>query len=76
MFEAGNSFEHEIVRAGHYPEARSENKGNEPEGLEVGRNGGRTYLFVASERANVVGVYDVSGRDAGVPPAAADGDRP
>ena len=60
-FEAGNSFEHEIVRAGHYPEARSENKGHEPEGLEVGRYRGRTYLFVASERANVVGVYDVSG---------------
>ena len=36
-YEAGNAFEHEIVRAGHYPEARSENKGNEPEGLEVGR---------------------------------------
>ena len=32
------SFEHEIVRAGHYPEARSENKGNEPEGLEVGHD--------------------------------------
>ena len=61
-FEAGNSFEHQIVRAGHYPEARSENKGNEPEGLEVGHYRGRTYLFVASERANVVGVYDVSGR--------------
>ena len=65
-YEAGNAFEHEIVRAGHYPEARSENKGNEPEGLEVGRFGGRTYLFVASERANVVGVYDVTGRPAAV----------
>ena len=61
-FEAGNAFEHEIVRAGHYPESRSENKGNEPEGLEVGRHRGRTYLFVASERADAVGVYDVSGR--------------
>lgn len=61
-YESGSAFEHEIVRAGHYPEARSENKGNEPEGLEVGRYGGRTYLFVASERANVVGVYDVSDR--------------
>ena len=54
------------------PRGRSENKGNEPEGLEVGRIDGRTYLFVASERANVVGVYDVSGTHAGVPAAAAD----
>lgn len=59
-YEAGNSFEHAIMRAGHYPEARSENKGNEPEGLEVARWRGKTYLFVASERANIVGVYDVS----------------
>lgn len=59
-YEAGNSFEHAIVRAGHYPEGRSENKGVEPEGLEVGRYHGRTYLFVASERANIVGVYDIT----------------
>jgi hypothetical protein len=56
-YEAGNRFEHEVVRAGHYPEARSENKGVEPEGLEVGTIRGVTYLFVGSERANVVGVY-------------------
>ena len=37
---------------GHYPEARSENKGVEPEGLEVGRASATApYLFVASERA-------------------------
>lgn len=56
-----------VARACHhadrcYPEARSANKGVEPEGLEVGRWGGRTLLFVAAERANVVGVYDVSRR--------------
>lgn len=59
-WESGASFEHEIVRAGHYPEARSENKGNEPEGLEVASIAGRKYLLVGSERANAVGVYDVS----------------
>lgn len=61
--ELGNEVEHELVRAGHYPEARSENKGVEPEGLEVGRYGGRTLLLVGAERANAVVVYDVtSGR--------------
>lgn len=60
-YESGARFEHEVVRAGHYPEARSENKGNEPEGVEVGTFGGRTYLFIGSERANVVGVYELKG---------------
>lgn len=59
-YDAGASFEHAVVRAGHYPEGRSENKGNEPEGLEVAHWRGRTFLFVASERANIVGVYDVT----------------
>ena len=69
-YESGASFEHEIVRAGHFPQARAANKGNEPEGLEVAEVGGRTLLLVGSERANVVGVYDVGGRDAEVPPAS------
>jgi Esterase-like activity of phytase len=63
-YESGSSFEHEVARVGHYPEARSANKGSEPEGLEVGKFGGRTLLFVGAERADVVGVYDVTGRGA------------
>jgi Esterase-like activity of phytase len=59
-YESGASFEHEVIRHGHYPEARSENKGSEPEGVEFGVFDGRPLLFVGSERANVVGVYDVS----------------
>ena len=59
-YESGASLEHEVIRHGHYPEARSENKGVEPEGVEVGVFGGRTLLFVAAERANVVAVYDVT----------------
>jgi hypothetical protein len=59
-YELGSAFEHEIVRAGHYPEGRSGNKGSEPEGLAVGIFGSRKLLFVGSERANVVGVYDVT----------------
>lgn len=59
-YEAGNSFEHEVVRAGHFPQGRAANKGSEPEGLEVTKIGDRTYLFVGAERANVVGVYDVT----------------
>ena len=46
LFESGASFEHEIVRAGHYPDKRSGKKGAEPEGLEVARFGDETYILV------------------------------
>jgi hypothetical protein len=59
-YESHESFEHWLVRAGHYNESRSENKGCEPEAVETGEYGGRTLLFVGSERCNVVGVYDVT----------------
>ncbi|MCA9454408.1 MAG: hypothetical protein KC584_17560, partial [Nitrospira sp.] len=38
-FTSGHSMEHLMARIGHYPEARSENKGNEPEGIEYGDYG-------------------------------------
>lgn len=61
LFESGASFEHEVVRIGHYPEKRSGKKGAEPEGLEVGTFNGQTYIFVMSERGSVVGVYKDTG---------------
>ena len=59
-YESYESFEHWLVSAGHYNESRSENKGCEPESVETGHFGGRTLLFVGSERCNAVGVYDVT----------------
>jgi len=64
LFESGNSFEHQVIATGHYPDKRSGKKGNEPEGLEVARFGEETYIFVLSERASVIGVY----RDTGAAP--------
>ncbi|SBS26969.1 hypothetical protein MAQ5080_00686 [Marinomonas aquimarina] len=61
LFESGASFEHEVIRVGHYPEKRSGKKGAEPEGLEVGTFNGQTYIFVMSERGSVVGVYKDTG---------------
>jgi hypothetical protein len=60
-YDSGTEFEHAVARAGHYPEGRSANKGTEPEGLAVGTIAQTPYLFVASERGNLVAAYDISG---------------
>lgn len=57
--DAGSTLEHAAIRLGHYPEHRSENKGNEPENVAAGRYGSQRYLFVGSERANLVFVHRV-----------------
>ncbi|MBP0614220.1 esterase-like activity of phytase family protein [Jiella mangrovi] len=62
-YESGPAYEYELIRAGHYPDKRSDAKGIEPEGLEVATFGGKTLAFVLSERGSTVGVYDVSEGD-------------
>lgn len=59
VFESG-SLDHIAIRLGHYPDRRSGNKGNEPENVEYAMFGGKPYLFVNSERASLVYVYDVT----------------
>lgn len=39
---------------------RSDNKGPEPEGIEIGRVAGRTYAFVGLERVGGIVVYDIT----------------
>ena len=61
LFTSGNSNDLLTARLGHYPEGRSENKGNEPENVAFARFGNKNHLFVGSERANVVFVYEIKG---------------
>ena len=60
IHESGTSFEHALVEVGHYPDQRSENKGVEPEGMEVAIFGGVPMMFLLAERASMVGVYDMT----------------
>lgn len=60
VYTSGSEMEWWTARIGHYPEERSENKGNEPEGILYKKFGDIEYLFVLSERSSVVFVYDVS----------------
>jgi len=62
LFESGAAFEHEAIRVGHYPDQRN-SKGIEPEGAEVAEFGGEKLLFIASERASLVGVYKDTGAE-------------
>jgi len=61
VYDSGNILDVLAIRHGHYPDNRSENAGNQPEGILYATYGTKSqYLFVASERANVVFVFDVS----------------
>lgn len=60
VFNSAETMDHLVSRIGHYPDARSGNKGNEPENIEFGVFGSDRYLFVNSERSSLVFVYDVA----------------
>ena len=58
-YDPAESFEHIIMRHGHFPDKRAGKKGNEPENVEYGVFGGKKYMFVGSERSSVVAVYRI-----------------
>jgi sugar lactone lactonase YvrE len=64
LHASGTRFEYEAVRLGHYPERRN-SKGIEPEGVTAATFGNDRLIFVAAERASLLGVW----RDTGSEPA-------
>ena len=60
VFESGSSFERALALAGYWPEGRAAKKGVEPESVEVGTFHGKKLVFIGAERANAIGVYDIS----------------
>jgi len=60
VFTSGNANDQMTARVGHYPDSRSENKGNEPENADYGVYGDDAILIVASERSSVLFIYDVA----------------
>lgn len=59
VFESGASPEQAMAALGHYPDHRNK-KGVELESVEVAVFDGVPMLFVASERASLVAVYDLT----------------
>ncbi|MCB1957241.1 MAG: esterase-like activity of phytase family protein [Rhodocyclaceae bacterium] len=60
VFQAGTLLEYESARLGHYPDRRSDAKGNETENAEYAQFGDDKRLLLCSERASLVYVFDVS----------------
>lgn len=61
LYDSGNKLEHIAMMSGHYPAKRASKKGTEPEGVTVGEFGGQKFIFVNSERANMVSVFKDTG---------------
>lgn len=59
VYESGAALEREIAAIGHYPDHRNK-KGAEIESVDVATFGDQRLLFVISERASVVAVYDLA----------------
>lgn len=62
LHENGSGFEYVAANLGHYPEHRNK-KGIEPEGLEISVFGENRLIFVGSERASLVGIYEDTGSE-------------
>ncbi len=60
IYDSGNFLDRTAVLEGSYDDARSDDKGVEPETVVIGRVGNKNLLFVGMERADAVAVYDVT----------------
>lgn len=68
VFDSGDDFEQVIASLrpesfnidGDEPDARSDNKGPEPEALAIGQLADRTYAFIGLERDSGIMVYDIT----------------
>ncbi|MFL0298412.1 choice-of-anchor I family protein [Aquirufa novilacunae] len=60
VFDTDNEIDHRSILAGLYDDARSDDKGSEPEGIAVGKIGSRMYAFVGCERTDAVMIYDIT----------------
>lgn len=62
VFDSGSQLDDEAIKRGIYDDARSDDKGVEPEGVSVLEIDGRTYAFIGLERTTkgAVAVYDIT----------------
>lgn len=67
LHDSGGHLEMAAAREGLYPDDRSDAKGAEFEGVEVGTFGGDVHVFIGAERGDFVGVYELKNNDHATP---------
>lgn len=60
VFDSKNELDTKAIAASFYDDARSDDKGAEPEGIAIGTVGNKKIAFVGMERADAVAIYDVT----------------
>jgi WD40 repeat protein len=60
VYDCGRELENQVIAANLYDDARSDDKGVEPEGAAIGRINNRQIAFIGLERSDAIAVYDVS----------------
>lgn len=60
VFDSGDLLDRKALEVGSYPDGRSDDKGSEPEGVEIATVNGRSIAFIAMERSSTVAVFDVT----------------
>ncbi|MFA7349586.1 MAG: choice-of-anchor I family protein [Methylotenera sp.] len=62
VFDSGNQLDAKAIELGIYDDTRSDDKGVEPEGVELMVIGDRTYAFIGLERTtkSAVGIFDIT----------------
>ena len=62
VFDSGNQLDTEAIARGIYDDKRSDDKGVEPEGVELMEIDGRMYAFIGLERTTTgaVAIYDIT----------------
>ena len=60
IYDTQNEVDQRSIAAGLYDDARSDDKGSEPEGIALGKIGNRTYAFLGCERTDALMIFDVT----------------
>jgi hypothetical protein len=60
VYDSGDEIDKIAAENGAYPDSRSDDKGSEPEGVTIGRIENTNLLFIGTERANGIFVYDIT----------------
>jgi hypothetical protein len=60
VYDSKNELDAKAIAENVYDDARSDDKGAEPEGITIGKVGNKTIAFIGLERVDAVALYDIT----------------